>query len=55
MEGGCIVVILIVVLFLQVLEDFDVPEVLKDMFDPIPAERFRMDISSTEIRGSCGL
>ncbi|KAA3482853.1 Nucleotidylyl transferase superfamily protein [Gossypium australe] len=38
----------------KVLEDFDVPEVLKDMFVPIPAERFRMDISSTEIR-SCGL
>ncbi|MBA0738817.1 hypothetical protein Gogos_012138, partial [Gossypium gossypioides] len=39
----------------KVLEDFDVPEVLKDMFVPIPAERFRMDISSTEIRRSCGL
>ncbi|KAG8498410.1 hypothetical protein CXB51_006956 [Gossypium anomalum] len=38
----------------KVLEDFDVPEVLKDMFVPIPAERFRMDISSTEIRRSCG-
>ncbi|TYG80400.1 hypothetical protein ES288_D02G213500v1 [Gossypium darwinii] len=39
----------------KVLEDFDVPELLKDMFVPIPAERFRMDISSTEIRRSCGL
>ncbi|KAK6931544.1 Cytidyltransferase-like domain [Dillenia turbinata] len=34
----------------MVLEDFDVPEELKDMFVSIPAEKFRMDISSTEIR-----
>ncbi|RVW17033.1 hypothetical protein CK203_070772 [Vitis vinifera] len=33
-----------------VLEDLEIPEELKDMFIPIPAERFRMDISSTEIR-----
>lgn len=40
---------------LQVLEDFDIPEELKDMFVSIPAEAFRMDISSTEIRKSLGL
>ncbi|KAF5745242.1 hypothetical protein HS088_TW07G00825 [Tripterygium wilfordii] len=36
----------------KVLEDFDIPEVLRDMFIPIPAESFRMDISSTEMRKS---
>jgi hypothetical protein len=41
--------------FLQVLEDFDIPETLKDMFVSIPADRFRIDISSTEIRKSGGL
>lgn len=41
--------------FLQVLEDFDIPAELKDMFVPIPAEKFRMDISSTEIRKTQGL
>ncbi|KAK8529533.1 hypothetical protein V6N13_102445 [Hibiscus sabdariffa] len=39
----------------KVLEDYDIPEVLKDMFVPIPVERFRMDISSTEIRKSRGM
>ncbi|KAK8487901.1 hypothetical protein V6N13_017572 [Hibiscus sabdariffa] len=39
----------------KVLEDYDIPQVLKDMFVPIPAERFRMDISSTEIRKSRGM
>ncbi|KAL9389556.1 hypothetical protein Peur_018161 [Populus x canadensis] len=39
----------------KVLEDFDIPETLKDMFVSIPADRFRMDISSTEIRKSGGL
>ncbi|KAG0456402.1 hypothetical protein HPP92_024190 [Vanilla planifolia] len=34
----------------KVLEDFDVPQELNDMFISIPADRFRMDISSTEIR-----
>ncbi|XP_021749367.1 uncharacterized protein LOC110715091 isoform X1 [Chenopodium quinoa] len=34
----------------KVLEDIDVPDVLKDMFIPIPADKFRMDISSTELR-----
>lgn len=34
----------------QVLEDFDIPELLRDMFISIPPESFRMDISSTEIR-----
>lgn len=40
---------------LQVLEDFDIPEELRDMFISIPAERFRMDISSTEIRKNLGI
>lgn len=39
----------------KVLEGFNIPEVLKDMFISIPAEQFRMDISSTEIRKSQGL
>ncbi|XP_047341238.1 uncharacterized protein LOC124944935 [Impatiens glandulifera] len=34
----------------KVLEDFDIPEELKDIFISIPAESFRLDISSTEIR-----
>ncbi|KAH9609052.1 hypothetical protein KSS87_007666, partial [Heliosperma pusillum] len=34
----------------KVLEDIDIPEILKDLFIPIPADKFRMDISSTEIR-----
>ncbi|PKI32703.1 uncharacterized protein LOC116209851 [Punica granatum] len=37
------------------LEDFEIPDALKDMFVPIPAEAFRMDISSTELRKSRGL
>ncbi|KAL2509662.1 Nucleotidylyl transferase superfamily protein [Forsythia ovata] len=40
---------------LKVLDDFDIPEELKDMFISIPVERFRMDISSTEIRRSRGI
>ncbi|KAL5828248.1 hypothetical protein ACOSQ4_020045 [Xanthoceras sorbifolium] len=39
----------------KVLEDFDIPEVLRDMFVSIPAESFRMDISSTAIRKSGGM
>lgn len=39
----------------KVLEDFEIPEELKDMFISIPAEAFRMDISSTEIRKSRGI
>ncbi|XP_073004384.1 uncharacterized protein [Typha latifolia] len=39
----------------KVLEDFDIPEELKDMFISIPEDRFRVDISSTEIRKSRGL
>ncbi|KAE8730282.1 putative inactive leucine-rich repeat receptor-like protein kinase [Hibiscus syriacus] len=39
----------------KVLEDFDVPEVLRDMFVPISTEMFRMDKSSTEIRKSRGV
>lgn len=38
----------------KVLEDFDIPEELKDMFISIPVEKFRMDISSTELRKSLG-
>ncbi|XP_056696542.1 uncharacterized protein [Spinacia oleracea] len=34
----------------KVLEDISIPDVLKDMFIPIPADKFRMDISSTELR-----
>ncbi|XP_058087804.1 uncharacterized protein LOC131234843 isoform X1 [Magnolia sinica] len=39
----------------KVLEDFDIPEELKDMFISIPKEAFRVDISSTEIRKSQGM
>ncbi|XP_057428131.1 uncharacterized protein LOC130721361 [Lotus japonicus] len=39
----------------KVLDDLDIPEELKDMFISIPAEKFRMDISSTEIRKRSGL
>ncbi|XP_074274901.1 uncharacterized protein LOC141598962 isoform X2 [Silene latifolia] len=39
----------------KVLEDIDIPEILKDMFIPIPADKFRMDISSTEIRRTLGM
>ncbi|XAR72312.1 hypothetical protein NMG60_11018907 [Bertholletia excelsa] len=39
----------------KVLEDFDIPEELRDMFISIPADHFRMDISSTEIRKTQGM
>jgi len=39
----------------QVLDDIDVPEELKGMFVSIPAEQFRMDISSTELRNRSGM
>ncbi|CAA0826439.1 Nucleotidylyl transferase superfamily protein [Striga hermonthica] len=39
----------------QVLDDFCIPEAIRDMFVSIPPEKFRMDISSTEIRNSRGL
>ncbi|TXG57315.1 hypothetical protein EZV62_018628 [Acer yangbiense] len=39
----------------KVLEDFDIPEVLRDMFMSIPADSFRMDISSSEIRKNHGM
>lgn len=39
----------------QVLEDFDIPEEIKDMFVSIPEENFHVDISSTEIRRSQGM
>ncbi|KAL1208270.1 hypothetical protein V5N11_034983 [Cardamine amara subsp. amara] len=38
----------------KVLEDLDIPEEIIDMFISIPAEKFRMDISSTEIRKNKG-
>jgi hypothetical protein len=40
---------------LKVLEDLDIPRELKDMFISIPEEKFRIDISSTELRKSQGL
>jgi len=40
--------------FVQVLEDIEIPDVLRDTFISIPADKFRMDISSTEIRKRCG-
>ncbi|GER29907.1 nucleotidylyl transferase superfamily protein [Striga asiatica] len=39
----------------QVLDDLCIPEAIRDMFVSIPPEKFRMDISSTEIRNSRGL
>ncbi|XP_051148835.1 uncharacterized protein LOC127263707 [Andrographis paniculata] len=39
----------------KVLGDFDIPEELKSMFISIPGEKFRVDISSTEIRRTQGL
>ncbi|KAI9170463.1 hypothetical protein LWI28_028405 [Acer negundo] len=39
----------------MVLEDFDIPEVLRDMFMSIPADSFRMDISSSKIRKNHGM
>ncbi|KAF8676254.1 hypothetical protein HU200_047126 [Digitaria exilis] len=36
----------------KTLEDLDIPEELRDMFISIPEGKFRMDISSTEIRKS---
>ncbi|KAK1553177.1 hypothetical protein Q3G72_030125 [Acer saccharum] len=39
----------------KVLEDFNIPEVLRDMFMSIPADSFRMDISSSEIRKNHGM
>ncbi|XP_019102121.1 PREDICTED: uncharacterized protein LOC104789884 isoform X3 [Camelina sativa] len=38
----------------KVLEDLDIPKEIVDMFISIPAEKFRMDISSTEIRKNQG-
>ncbi|KAL8228979.1 hypothetical protein R6Q57_013879 [Mikania cordata] len=34
----------------KVLGDFDIPNELKEMFISIPVDKFRMDISSTELR-----
>ncbi|XP_043701441.1 uncharacterized protein LOC122651928 [Telopea speciosissima] len=39
----------------KVLEDIDIPEELREMFISIPEEKFRMDISSTEIRKHLGM
>ncbi|XP_042441712.1 uncharacterized protein LOC122026998 [Zingiber officinale] len=36
----------------KVLEDFAIPEELKSMFISIPQDKFRVDVSSTEIRQS---
>ncbi|XP_062110033.1 uncharacterized protein LOC133821883 isoform X2 [Humulus lupulus] len=38
----------------KVLDDFDIPEELRDMFIPIPEKKFRLDISSTELRKKLG-
>ncbi|XP_060964062.1 uncharacterized protein LOC115712341 [Cannabis sativa] len=38
----------------KVLDDLDIPEELKDMFITIPEEKFRIDISSTELRKKLG-
>lgn len=38
----------------KVLEDIEIPEVLRDLFVSIPAEKFRVDVSSTEIRSHLG-
>lgn len=40
---------------LQVLDDLEIPEELKDMFISIPEEKFRIDISSTGIRKKLGM
>ena len=39
----------------KVLEDIDIPQELRDTFIPIPADKFRMDISSTQIREQLGI
>ncbi|XP_019452428.1 PREDICTED: uncharacterized protein LOC109354400 [Lupinus angustifolius] len=39
----------------KVLDDLDIPEELKDIFISIPAEQFRVDISSTELRKRSGM
>jgi hypothetical protein len=39
-------------LVLKVLEDLDIPGELRDMFISIPEEKFRLDISSTELRNT---
>uniref|UniRef100_A0A0E0JMQ1 Cytidyltransferase-like domain-containing protein n=1 Tax=Oryza punctata TaxID=4537 RepID=A0A0E0JMQ1_ORYPU len=38
----------------KVLEDLDIPGELRDMFISIPEEKFRMDISSTDLRKKQG-
>ncbi|KAL5721949.1 hypothetical protein ACHQM5_005527 [Ranunculus cassubicifolius] len=39
----------------KVLEDLEIPAELRDLFISIPEERFRIDLSSTEIRRKLGL
>ncbi|KAG7016735.1 hypothetical protein SDJN02_21845 [Cucurbita argyrosperma subsp. argyrosperma] len=39
----------------KVLEDVEIPQELRDMFISIPADKFRMDISSTQIRKQLGI
>lgn len=44
--------LILFIFVLKTLEDLDIPEELRDMFISIPEDKFRMDISSTEIRKS---
>ncbi|KAG6396593.1 hypothetical protein SASPL_142746 [Salvia splendens] len=39
----------------KVVDDLDIPAELRDLFIPIPPEKFRMDISSTQIRKTQGM
>lgn len=39
---------------LQVLEDLDIPKEISDMFISIPEDKFRVNISSTELRKKQG-
>ncbi|XP_042022036.1 uncharacterized protein LOC121769329 isoform X1 [Salvia splendens] len=39
----------------KVVDDLDIPAELRDLFIPIPPEKFRMDISSTQIRKAQGM
>lgn len=47
--------LILFIFVLKALEDLDIPEELRDMFISIPEDKFRMDISSTDIRKSQGL
>ncbi|XP_057810682.1 uncharacterized protein LOC131025092 [Salvia miltiorrhiza] len=39
----------------KVVDDLDIPAELRDLFIPIPPEKFRVDISSTQIRKAQGM